>query len=482
MATSLQFSDSYINGKWCTSANGSRYPIYNPATQEFIIDVTDCGKQEAEQAVEAASKALLSWRKTTAAERSKVLMRWHDLLLANVDELAELMTIECGKPLAEAKSEVSYAAAFIEWFAEEAKRVYGDIIPAPANDRKLLVSKQAVGVCAAITPWNFPLAMITRKAAPALGAGCTMVLKPAEATPLSALALAYLAEQAGMPAGVLNVVTASHGADVGEVFSTHPKIKKLSFTGSTQVGKILLQQAADTVKRVSMELGGNAPFIVFDDADVEKAVAGAMASKYRNTGQTCVCANRFYVQEGIYDEFLAAFTRAVEAMKVGNGLDEDVVQGPLINQAAIAKVSSLVDDAVRKGAEVISGGHVHALGGNFYQPTILAGISDQMDIASEEIFGPVSPIVKFGKEAEAIELANNTPYGLAAYFYSNDLARVWRVAEALEYGMVGINEGAISSAVAPFGGVKESGLGREGSRYGIDEYLEIKYLCMGGLA
>ncbi|MCH2158021.1 MAG: NAD-dependent succinate-semialdehyde dehydrogenase [Oleiphilaceae bacterium] len=481
MPISIQFTQSYVGGSWKDSRSGKTYEVVDPSTSKCIARVSDCDAQDATQAVDAAHQALKSWQSKTSVERHGLLIKWFQLVQQSADMLAEIMTLESGKPLSESYAEVNYAASYIEWFAEEAKRVYGDVIPAVSPDKKMLVQRQGVGVCAAITPWNFPLAMITRKAAPALAAGCTMVLKPAEATPLSALALAYLAGKASIPAGVFNVVTASHGVDVGKVFSQDARIKKLSFTGSTAVGKLLLKQCADTVKRVSMELGGNAPFIVFNDADIEQAVAGAIASKYRNTGQTCVCANRFYVQSGIYDRFVKALSDAVKSMKVGHGLDEGVVQGPLINQASFNKVAGLVQDAKQKGAEVVVGGEPHSLGGLFYQPTILGNISSDMDIVHQEIFGPVAAISVFEDEADVIEKANNTPYGLAAYFYSKDIARVWRVSEALEYGMVGINEGVISTAMAPFGGVKESGMGREGSQYGMDEYLELKYLCMGGL-
>ncbi|WP_396586978.1 NAD-dependent succinate-semialdehyde dehydrogenase [Bermanella sp. R86510] len=482
MPSSLLKNHCYINGQWKDAQNKKQYQVVNPATSEVITNVPDCNAKDAELAVEQAHIAFESWRKTTAKERSQIMRKWFDLIMANQDELARIMTQECGKPLAESKGEVAYGASFIEWFAEEAKRVYGDMIPAPANDRKILVSKQPVGVCSAITPWNFPLAMITRKCGPAIAAGCTIVIKPAEATPLTALALCELAEQAGLPAGVLSVVTASSGKEVGEVLSTHPLIKKISFTGSTPVGKILLKQGAETVKKVSMELGGNAPFIVFDDADVDAAVKGAMASKYRNTGQTCVCANRFIVQSGIHDKFVKAFAKASSELKLGNGLDDGVTQGPLINKAALEKVSGLVDDAVQKGAEIITGGKAVDGTGYFYQPTVIANVQHTMRLADEEIFGPIAPVFKFDHEDEAIEIANSTPYGLAAYFYSNNMAQIWRVSDALEYGMVGINEGIISTEVAPFGGVKESGMGREGSKYGIDEYIEMKYLCMGGLA
>ena len=474
-------TQSYINGKWCDADSAKTFSVMNPFNAELVARVADCGVDETHRAIEAADKAFKTWSKTTADERSRCLSRWFELLLSHQAEIAELMTLESGKPLSESSAEVAYAASFVQWFSEEAKRVNGEIIPSPLKGRRLLVSKQPIGVCAAITPWNFPLAMITRKCAPALAAGCSVVVKPAESTPLSALAAAELASQAGIPAGVFNVVTASHGKDIGEMLTSHPKVRKVSFTGSTAVGKLLLKQSAETVKRVSMELGGNAPFIVFDDADVNLAVEGAMASKFRNTGQTCVCANRFLIQEGIYTAFVSAFAKRCAELKVGDGLESGVQQGPLINTKAMVKVDRLVKDAVAKGAEVITGGGPHRLGGNFYQPTILTGIQQNMAIANEEIFGPVAPIFQFTTEEQAIQLANDTPYGLAAYFYSQNISRVWRVADALEYGMLGINEGAISTAVAPFGGVKESGLGREGSQHGIDEYLELKYLCMGGL-
>ena len=410
-----------------------------------------------------------------------MLRRWYELILANQEDLARLMTLEQGKPLAEARGEVAYGAAFIEWFAEEGKRVYGDVIPAPTADKRLVVIKQAVGVTAAITPWNFPIAMITRKVGPALAAGCTSVVKPAEATPLSALALAELGERAGIPKGVLNIVTTARPAAVGEELTSNPTVRKLSFTGSTPVGKRLMAQCADTVKKVSLELGGNAPFIVFNDADIDAAVRGAMVSKYRNAGQTCVCANRLIIQDGIYDLFAEKLAQAVQALQVGDGLEPDVQIGPLINAAALAKVETLVADALAKGARAVTGGTRHARGGNFFAPTVLTNVTPAMAFAQEEIFGPVAPLFRFSSDEEAVALANNTRYGLAAYFYSRDIGRVWRVAERLEYGMVGINEGMISNEVAPFGGVKESGVGREGSRYGIDEYLQIKYLCFGGM-
>lgn len=481
MSNPLIRQNSYVNGQWVAAEGGRDYPIVNPATGDQIATVPDSYPTDAEKAVEAAHTAFQSWRTTTAKERAQILRRWYDLIMQHQNDLAELMTLECGKPLAESQGEVAYGASFVEWFGEEAKRTYGDAIPTPKNDRRILAIKQPVGVCSAITPWNFPLAMITRKVAPALAAGCTAVVKPAESTPLTALALADLAEQAGLPNGVLNIITARHGKDVGEVLSTHPLVRKVSFTGSTPVGKQLIRQSADTVKRVSMELGGNAPFIVFDDADIDAAVEGAMASKYRNTGQTCVCVNRFIVQDGVYDAFAKALAEKSKALKVGNGLDEGVQQGPLINEAGREKVETLLKDAIDKGAKVLTGGQPHPLGGNFFEPTVITDVTPEMRLSQEEIFGPLSAITKFSDEAEAIRLANDTPFGLAAYFYSGNLARIWRVSEALDYGIVGINEGIISTEVAPFGGMKESGLGREGSHYGIDEFLEIKYLCMGGL-
>jgi succinate-semialdehyde dehydrogenase/glutarate-semialdehyde dehydrogenase len=474
-------SHSFVDGEWVTAQSGKTFDVTNPANGECLAVVTDCGPEDTKTAIEAAHSAFGSWKHETAKSRAAIMRRWFELIMEHQNSLAELMTLECGKPLAESKGEVAYGASFIEWFGEEAKRTYGDVIPTPNNDRRILAIKQPIGVCAAITPWNFPLAMITRKVAPALAAGCTVVVKPAEATPLTALAIADLARQAGMPKGVLNIITASNGKAVGEVLSTHPLVRKVSFTGSTQVGKLLIRQAADTVKKVSMELGGNAPFIVFDDADIDEAVKGAMASKYRNTGQTCVCVNRFLVQDGIYDRFAKAMAEASSKLKVGNGMDEGVAIGPLINDAGLEKVESLLGDATDRGARVLLGGKRHSLGHSFFEPTVLTGVTPDMRVSQEEIFGPVTALTRFKTEEEAIKMANDTPLGLASYFYSNNHARIWRVAEALEYGMVGINEGIISTEVAPFGGVKESGLGREGSHYGIDDYLELKYLCMGGL-
>ena len=470
----------YIDGAWAAADSGETIAVTNPATGETIASVPRCGAAETERAIAAADQALITWRNTTAAERSRILRRWFDLLMSNQDDLGRLMTAEQGKPLAEAKGEIAYAAAYVEWFAEEAKRAYGEVIPSPFKDRQIVVTKEPVGVCAAITPWNFPSAMITRKVAPALAAGCTIVLKPAEQTPLSALALAELAERAGVPKGVFSVVTGKASA-IGGVMTASPIVRKLTFTGSTPVGKLLMAQCAGTIKKLSLELGGNAPFIVFDDADVGAAVAGAIASKYRNAGQTCVCSNRFLVQDGIYDTFAAKLAEAVTGLKVGNGLEEGVTQGPLIDDAAIAKVEALVADALGKGARAVSGGRRHALGRTWYEPTVLADVTPAMAVAKEEIFGPVAPLFRFTTEDEAIHMANDTEFGLAAYFYSKDHARVWRVSRQLEYGMVGINTGLISTEVAPFGGVKLSGIGREGSSHGLDEYMETKYLALGGL-
>ena len=474
-------SDAFVNGTWAAPEDGRRFAVTNPATGEQLALVSDLGGGQTEYAITAADAALPQWCGKTAKERAAVLRRWFDLVMQHQEDLARLMTAEQGKPLAEARGEVAYGASFIEWFAEEAKRVYGDVIPAAMNDRRYVVIRQPVGVVAAITPWNFPIAMITRKCAPALAAGCTVVVKPSELTPLCALALAELSQRAGFPPGVFNVITTTDAAAVGSVLTTSPTVRKLSFTGSTAVGKLLIRDCADTVKKVSMELGGNAPFIVFDDADVDAAVAGAMASKYRNAGQTCVCANRLLVQDGIYDAFAEKLAAAVGELEVGDGMEEGTNQGPLINQAAVEKVERHIGDAVSQGARVICGGHRHTKGGTFFEPTILADVTPAMRVASEETFGPVAPLFRFQTEEEAVQMANDTEFGLAAYFYSRDIGRVWRVAEALEYGIVGINEGIISTELAPFGGIKESGLGREGSRYGIDEFVEIKYMCMGGL-
>jgi succinate-semialdehyde dehydrogenase/glutarate-semialdehyde dehydrogenase len=467
-----------LGGEWILADDRGSFPVSNPATGLPLGTVPRLGAAEARRAVRAAQDALPGWRGRTAGERALLLRRWFDLILANQEDLATLMTREQGKPLAEARGEIAYAASFIEWFAEEARRVYGDVIPAHARDRRIVVLKEPVGVVAAITPWNFPSAMLARKAGAALAAGCTMVAKPAGATPYSALALAALAERAGIPAGVLNVITGP-AAVLGAELTRDPAVRKVSFTGSTEVGKALLAQCAGTVKKVSMELGGNAPFLVFDDADLEAAVAGAVASKFRNSGQTCVCTNRFLVQEGIHDAFAERLAAAAASLKVGDGMEPGVEQGPLIDGEALAKVEAHVADALARGARVLQGGLRHALGGTFFEPTVLCGATPDMALAREETFGPVAPLFRFRTEEEAVALANDTPSGLASYLYTRDLARSWRVAEALEYGMVGINTGLVSTAVAPFGGVKESGLGREGSRYGIEDYLEVKYLCIG---
>jgi len=470
----------YIDGAWVKARSNATINVDNPATGEIVGTVPKLGGAETREAIEAADRALPAWRKKTAKERAVVLRKWFDLMLQHQDDLAKLMTVEQGKVLAESKGEVSYAAAFLEWFGEEAKRVYGDSIPGHQADKRILAIKQPIGVVACITPWNFPLAMITRKAGPAIAAGCTVVVKPASQTPFSALALAELAERAGMPKGVFNVVTGSAG-DIGSELTSNPIVKKLSFTGSTEVGKLLMAQCAQTVKKVSLELGGNAPFIVFDDADLDAAVEGAMASKYRNTGQTCVCVNRIYVQDSVYDAFAQKLTAAVAKLIPANGLETGANQGPLIDDKAVLKVEEHIEDAVTKGAKIVAGGKRHAKGGRFFEPTVLTGVTPSMLVAKEETFGPVAPLFRFATEDEAIAQANDTEFGLAAYFYGRDVARVFRVAEALESGMVGINTGLISTEVAPFGGVKESGLGREGSKYGIEEYLEIKYLCLGGI-
>ena len=473
-------SQAYIDGHWCDADNGATLKVNNPATGEVLGTVPMMGAAETRRAIDAAKKGFAEWSRKTAKERSVLLRRWHDLMLANIDDLGKLMTAEQGKPLTEAKGEVAYAASFIEWFAEEAKRVYGDTIPSPWNDRRLVVVKQPIGVCAAMTPWNFPAAMITRKAGPALASGCTMVAKPASATPYSALALAALAERAGIPAGVFNVLTGGSKAIGGELTS-NPDVRKVTFTGSTEVGRELMKQSADTIKKLSLELGGNAPFIVFDDADLDAAVEGAIISKYRNAGQTCVCANRLYVQAGVYDAFAEKLVAAVKKLKVGNGFESGVLQGPLIDEAAVEKVEEHIEDAVSHGARVLLGGKRHALGQTFFEPTVLGDVTPKMKVAREETFGPVAPLFRFETDEQAIEMANDTEFGLASYFYSRDIARIWRAAEGLESGMVGINTGLISNEVAPFGGVKQSGLGREGSHYGIEEFVEIKYLCFGGL-
>lgn len=470
----------YLDGRWSDADRDGTIAVTNPATGEIIGTVPKMGADETGRAIEAAAAALPGWRARSAKERSAILRRWFELIMANQDDLAVIMTAEQGKPLAEAKGEITYAASFIEWFAEEAKRVYGDTIPGQTADKRIIVIKEPIGVCAAITPWNFPSAMITRKAGPALAAGCTMVVKPASATPFSALALAELGGRAGIPAGVFSVITGSAEA-IGDELTAHPLVRKLTFTGSTEIGKRLMAKCAATVKKVSLELGGNAPFIVFDDADLDAAVLGAIASKYRNTGQTCVCTNRLLVQSRVYDEFVEKLSAAVAMMKIGNGLTGAFDQGPLINMAAVEKVEQHISDGVAKGARIICGGRRHPLGGTFFEPTIMVDVTSEMLVAREETFGPLAPVFRFDTDAEAVQMANDTEFGLASYFYSRDLNRVWRVAEALEYGMVGINTGLISTEVAPFGGMKESGIGREGSRYGIEEFLEVKYLCLGGI-
>ena len=472
---------AYLDGQWVDADDGGTIDVTNPATGDTVARVPRMGAAEARRAIEAANRAWGPWRRKTAKERAAILRRWNDLMLANADDLAAIMTAEQGKPLAEARGEVTYAASFIEWFAEEGKRVHGDTLASPAADKRIVVLKEPIGVCAAITPWNFPAAMITRKAGPALAAGCPMVLKPASATPLSALALAVLAEEAGVPPGVFSVLTGSSG-DIGGEMTSNPLVRKLTFTGSTETGRALMRQSADTIKKLSLELGGNAPFIVFDDADLDAAVQGAIASKFRNAGQTCVCANRIYVQAGVYDAFADKLAEAVRRLKVGNGMDEGVEQGPLIDDAAVKKVQEHLQDAVAKGAHILTGGKPHALGGTFFEPTVLTGATPQMQLSREETFGPVAPLFRFDSDEEAVRLANDTEFGLASYFYSRDIQRVWRVAESLEYGIVGINTGLISNEVGPFGGVKQSGLGREGSHYGIDDYVVIKYLCLGGMA
>ncbi|PKV46682.1 succinate semialdehyde dehydrogenase [Janthinobacterium sp. 61] len=471
---------AYVNGAWADADGGQTINVSNPATSEHIGTVPLMGAAETRRAIEAANAAWPAWRKKTAKERAAVLRRWHDLILENADDLALIMTTEQGKPLPEAKGEVQFGASFIEWFAEEGKRVAGDTLQSPWPDRRLVITKEPIGVCAAITPWNFPAAMITRKVGPALAAGCPMVLKPAEATPFSALALAVLAERAGVPAGVFSIVTGAP-KDIGGEMTSNPIVRKLTFTGSTQVGRLLAEQCAPTIKKLSLELGGNAPFIVFDDADLDAAVEGAIASKYRNAGQTCVCANRLYVQDSVYDAFAEKLVAAVAKLKVGNGIEAGVTQGPLIDGKAVAKVEEHVADALAKGGRLLAGGKRHALGNGFFEPTIIADVTNDMRVATEETFGPLAPLFRFKTDDEVIALANNTEFGLAAYFYSRDIGRIWRVAEGLETGMVGVNTGLISNEIAPFGGVKQSGLGREGSTYGIEDYLVIKYICMGGI-
>ena len=477
---SLFRQQCYIDGAWADADSGETIDVTNPANGEVLGTVPKMGADETRRAIEAADVAFRAWRAKTAKERAAVLRRFYELMLENQEDLAQIMTAEQGKPIAESRGEIVYAASFMEWFAEEGKRAYGDVIPSHMADRRIVVTKEPVGVVASITPWNFPAAMITRKVGPALAAGCTVVAKPATATPFSALALAEIGERAGLPAGAMSVVTGASGAIGGELTS-NPIVRKLTFTGSTEVGKKLMRECAGTVKKVSMELGGHAPFIVFDDAQIDAAIEGAMASKYRNMGQTCVCANRFLVQDSVYDEFAEKFAAAASNLKVGNGADDGVQQGPLIDMAAVDKVEEHIQDAMAKGATTLTGGKRHAMGGSFFEPTVLGGVDTQMKIAREETFGPVAPLFRFSDEDEAIRLANDTEYGLCAYFYSRDIGRIWRVAEALEYGIVGINAGIISTEVAPFGGMKESGVGREGAHYGLDEYLEVKYLCMAGV-
>ncbi|GAA0415699.1 NADP-dependent succinate-semialdehyde dehydrogenase [Cocleimonas flava] len=479
---SLLKTQAYINGQWVESDDNETIQITNPSTGEMIAEVASCGETETNRAIEFAEEAMQSWKQKPAKERANILRKWFELVMENQEDLAQILTVEQGKPIAEARGEIAYGANYIEWFAEEAKRVYGDTIPAPAGDKRIVCIKQPIGVVACITPWNFPNAMLARKIAPALAAGCSVVCKPANETPLSALALAVLAERAGIPAGVINILCGKT-IEIGKALTQSPIIRKLTFTGSTAVGKLLIQQCASTVKKTTMELGGNAPFIVFDDADIDQAVQGAIVSKYRNAGQTCVCANRILVQEGVYDQFVAALAKAVETLSVGDGLKEGVSIGPLITKTAIDNVHSLVKDAVEKGANLVAGSDIETAPEDcFYQPAILTDVSEDMRVFREEIFGPVAPIFKFSTEDEAVAMANDTEFGLACYFYTQNLGRIWRVSEALEYGMVGVNEGIISNEMAPFGGVKESGNGREGSKYGLDDYLEIKYICMGGLA
>ncbi|HET9653292.1 MAG TPA: NADP-dependent succinate-semialdehyde dehydrogenase [Usitatibacter sp.] len=471
---------AYVDGAWIEADGGGRFDVDNPADGSIVGSVPNMGAAETKRAIDAANAALPAWRALPAKQRSNILRKWYDLIMANADDLALLLTTEQGKPLAEARGEIVYGASFVEWFAEEAKRVYGDVIPSPTNDRRLIVLKQPIGVFAAITPWNFPNAMITRKVSPGLAAGCTVVLKPAEQTPFSALALAELAERAGIPRGVLNIVTGEPVA-IGKELCANPVVRKVTFTGSTEVGRILMRQSADTIKKMSLELGGNAPFVVFDDADLDAAAEGALASKYRNAGQTCVCANRIYVQDKVYDAFAAKLGEKIKALKVGRGTEAGVNIGPLIDKQGLAKVEEHVADALAKGAKVVMGGKRHSLGGYFYEPTLITDMKPNMKVVREETFGPVAPLFRFKDDAEAIALANDTEFGLCAYFYSRDVGRIWRAAEALEAGIVGVNVGIISNEVAPFGGVKQSGLGREGSKYGIDDFLEIKYVCLGGI-
>ena len=471
---------AYIDGQWCDADNRKTVFVTNPANGEVLGSVPEMGAAETGRAILAANAAWKGWREKLAKERSIILRRWHDLILSNSEDLAAIMTAEQGKPLAEARGEIAYAASFIEWFAEEGKRISGDTIATPAHGRRIMVTKEPIGVCAAITPWNFPAAMITRKAGPALAAGCTMIVKPAELTPFSALALVELAERAGIPPGVLSVVT-GNAPQIGGEMTGNPLVRKVSFTGSTAIGKLLMRQSADTVKKLSLELGGNAPFIVFDDADLDAAVEGAMASKYRNSGQTCVCANRFYIQDGVYDAFSEKLVAAVRKLQVGDGAAPGTTQGPLIDERAVKKVEAHINDAVSKGAHVLTGGKRHAMGHSFFEPTILGDATQHMQVAREETFGPLAPLFRFHRDEDVVAMANDTEFGLASYFYSRDIGRIWRTAEQLEYGMVGINTGLISNEVAPFGGIKQSGLGREGSKYGIDDYLTIKYWCLSGM-
>ncbi|HCW5168423.1 NAD-dependent succinate-semialdehyde dehydrogenase [Acinetobacter baumannii] len=477
-STELFQQQAYINGQWLAAQSNATVPVSNPATGEEIGTIPNMGAAEATQAIEAAYTALQSWKALTAQNRADILLAWHKLVLDYTDELALIMTIEQGKPLAEAKGEVRYAASFIQWFAEEGKRIYGDVIPTVNNQQRFIISKEPVGVVAAITPWNFPIAMITRKAAPALAAGCTVVIKPANETPYCALAIAKLAEKAGIPAGVINVVTGK-SQEIGSVFTSHEKVKKLTFTGSTPVGRLLMQQCSSTIKKLALELGGNAPLIVFDDADLDKAVQGAIFAKFRNAGQTCVCANRINVHDNIYQAFAEKFVQEVQKFKVGNGLEDGVQIGPLINEKAVLKAQQLIDDAVSKGAKIACGGKQHALGQTFYEPSVLTNVDRTMEIVQEEIFGPVAPLIRFTDEADVVAQANDTIFGLAAYVYSENISRLWRVSEQLEYGMVGMNATAISNEVVPFGGVKQSGVGREGSKYGLEEFMTIKYMCLG---
>ena len=483
----LQLSNSelirgqlFVDGQWSDAVGGAQIEVTNPATGDPVQAVAAASREDAQRAIDAAEAAFPAWAARTAKERSSILRRWHDLIVANADDLAKILTAEQGKPLAEARGEILYGAAFFEWYAEEAKRIYGETIPAPNTDQRILVLRQPIGVCAAITPWNFPMAMIPRKAAPALAAGCTMVLKPASATPLSALALAQLADEAGVPQGVFSVVPGG-GSTVGDELVTNPKVRKVTFTGSTEVGRELMAKAASSIKKLSLELGGNAPLLVFDDADIPAAVSGAIASKFRNMGQTCVCANRIYAQSGIHDAFVSALAEAVAALRVGDGFDPATEQGPLIDRFAVDKVQEHIDDAVSQGAKVVTGGAQHELGGTYFQPTVISGVTEKMKVAHEETFGPLAPVFRFDTEEEAIRVANDTEYGLAAYLFSRDNAKIWRVSEALEYGIVAVNTGIFSFEGAPFGGVKHSGLGREGSHLGIDEFVEVKYVCLGGI-